>query len=156
MQRNRHDCPAGDSRGNVFSDLLLVRKCWQEHKISRTDFRTHEDIGKYRDRSLWNSHETLINNNQPLGKNSIKNIRFCAVVNCSSAYWSCALTGSDRSVRPGINKNTQKGVFVYSGWSARIRTMIKRTKISCPTIRRRSKTDDIIYVLLIFAIKKIT
>ena len=40
------------------------------------------------------------------------------------------------SVRPGINKNTPKGVFVYSGWGARIRTMIKRTKISCPTIRR--------------------
>ena len=28
--------------------------------------------------ALWNTHETLINNNQPLGKNSIKNIRFCA------------------------------------------------------------------------------
>ena len=66
------------------------------------------------------AHGTLINNNQPLGKNSIKNIRFCAVANCSSAYWSCALAGSDRSVRPRINKNTQKGVFVYSGWSARI------------------------------------
>lgn len=46
------------------------------------------------------------------------------------------MQGSDRSVRPGINKNTQTGVFVYSGWGARIRTMIKRTKISCPTIRR--------------------
>ena len=38
---------------------------------------------------LWNAHETLINNNQPQGKNSIKNIRFCAVANCSSAYSPC-------------------------------------------------------------------
>ncbi len=98
---------------------------------------------------------SLINNNQPLGKNSIKNIRFCAVANCSSAYWSCALAGSDRSVRPGINKNTQKGVFVYSGWSARIRTMIKRTKISCPTIRRRSKDCGYYICLLFFFNKKI-
>ena len=79
----------------------LVRECWQEHKISRTDFRTHEDIGKYRDRSLWNSHETLINNNQPQGKKSIKNIRFCAVANCSSAYSPCA---SLWRIRAPLNK----------------------------------------------------
>jgi len=31
----------------------------------------------------------LINNNQPQGKNSIKNIRFCSVANCSSSYSPC-------------------------------------------------------------------
>ena len=100
------------------------------------------------------AHAALINNNQPHGKNSIKNIRFYTVVNCSSAYWSCALTGSDRSVRPGINKNTPVGAFVYSGWGARIRTMIKRTKISCPTIRRHPKNIAHYSILCPFCNKK--
>ena len=36
-------------------------------------------------------------------------------------------------------KNTPVGCFLF-GWGARIRTMIKRTKISCPTIRRHPKS----------------
>ena len=44
-----------------------------------------------------------------------------------------------------INKTHQRWVE-FIGWGARIRTMIKRTKISCPTIRRHPK-DIIDYTL---------
>ena len=44
-------------------------------------------------------------------------------------------------------KNTPVGCFLF-GWGARIRTMIKRTKISCPTIRRHPKSNtDYKYLL---------
>jgi len=71
---------------------------------------------------------SLIRNNQPQGKNSIKNIRFCAVVNCSSAYWPCALTGSDRSVR-NQKLNRQKPVEFLVGAHGLARSAV-------PTLRR--------------------
>lgn len=58
-----------------------------------------------------------------------------------------------RAVHKPILKRTTR-VRLNIGWSARIRTMIKRTKISCPTIRRRSNDTPIIYVFCFFSIKK--
>ncbi len=49
-----------------------------------------------------------------------------------------------------ICRNQEKVI----GWSVRIRTIIKRTKISCPTIRRRSKDMPIISCFNIFSIIK--
>ena len=46
-------------------------------------------------------------------------------------------------------KNTPVGCFLF-GWGARIRTMIKRTKISCPTIRRHPKSNTDYKYLLCF------
>ena len=58
------------------------------------------------------------------------------------------------ATKPILKRTTR--VRLNIGWSARIRTMIKRTKISCPTIRRRSNTGTIIYCFLNFAIKKLS
>lgn len=51
-------------------------------------------------------------------------------------------------------KTAPMGGLCYLGWGARIRTMIKRTKISCPTIRRHPKSILIIIIRRNFAIIK--
>ena len=50
---------------------------------------------------------------------------------------------ADYEPRPHTILKRTTRVRLNIGWGARIRTMIKRTKISCPTIRRhpKSKTD---------------
>ena len=88
---------------------------------------------------LVGAHETLMNNNQPHAKTLLKISVFARLLIVHLRIRHALRSGV--SVRHGINKNTQMGVFVYSGWGARIRTMIKRTKISCPTIRRHPKNN---------------
>ena len=51
------------------------------------------------------------------------------------------------ATKPILKRTTR--VRLNIGWSARIRTMIKRTKISCPTIRRRS--NDFAYYIYLLA-----
>ena len=61
---------------------------------------------------------------------------------------TCHAKADDVSNQTGATKPILKRttrVRLNIGWSARIRTMIKRTKISCPTIRRRSK-DRLYYI----------
>ena len=123
-----------------------------------------------------------MNNNQPQGKNSIKNIagarlpRYAIIKICKNLVPAIfviflivysrighaplrALT--DPCADQKLNRHKAGRIF---GWSARIRTMIKRTKISCPTIRRRSKNRSYYtwlcnfcnknFIYLIFFLKK--
>ena len=64
---------------------------------------------------------------------------------------TCFRTGNVRcrlrTVATNQKQKRHKGVLIF-GWGARIRTMIKRTKISCPTIRRHPKSNtDYKYLL---------
>jgi hypothetical protein len=60
----------------------------------------------------------LINNNQPYAKTLLKISVFARLLIVHLRIGHALRSG--RSVRSEINKNTQTGVFVYFGWSARI------------------------------------